>query len=117
MNDETCQAMIFQNMFDLGFPQFNGTFIQKMEERVVLNCGHGEFEDISNKIRHNRATATVLGIEVGDIGNRHVERKLKGVIPFRLSVKCRSPESLGTILTPIAVDDFHSTQEFFLALK
>src|SRR6266404_598630 len=109
--------MILQNQLDLSFPQFNRTFIQKVEQRVVLNRRHGEFEDIPDKIRHNGATATVLGIKVRDIGNRHVERKFKGVIPFRLSVERRGPESLSAILAPIVVDDFYPAQEFFLAIK
>src|SRR5713226_8108524 len=88
-----------------------------MEEGVVLNSGYREFKDIPNKIRHDGAAAAVLRIKMGDIRNRHVEGKLKSVIPFGLSVKYRSPESLSTIFAPIAIDDFRPTQEFFLAIK
>ncbi len=54
---------------------------------------------------------------MGDIRNRHIEGKLKSVIPFGLSVKYCSPEPLGTIFAPIAIDYFRATQEFFFVIK
>src|SRR6266852_7138511 len=88
-----------------------------MEEGVVLNSGDREFKDIPNKIRHDGAAAAVLRIKMGDIRNRHVEGKLKGIIPFGLAVKYRGPEALSAIFAPITIDDFRPPQEFFLAIE
>ena len=40
MNDETHQTVFPKDQVDLGFPQINGTFIQDVEQDVVLSRSH-----------------------------------------------------------------------------
>src|ERR1035441_4003044 len=110
MNDEARQAILLHNKLDLVFPKVNRTLIQNMEQHVVLRGGDREFQDVVDKIRHHGAAATMLGIKVRHIGHRHVEGKIKSVVPLRFSVKHRRTKSLGLVLKCVAIYEFRSEE-------
>src|SRR5262245_57733236 len=80
MNNETGQSMLLENQFGLRLPEIYGALVEQMKQGVILGCGYRKFKNVTDEVRHYCATTTALWIEVSDIRNGHVERKIKVVV-------------------------------------
>src|ERR1700735_2118290 len=117
MNDEAPQAILPHNNLDLVFPKVDRTLIQNMEQHVVLRGGDGEFQDFVDKIRHHGATATPLGVKVRHVGHRHIEGKIKSLVPQWVSVKHCGTKSLCLVIGDVAIDECSPSLKFFPIVK
>src|ERR1035438_5037562 len=88
-----------------------------MQQSVVLHSCHREFQHIADEVWHHGTAAAALRIEVGNVGNRHVESEVKLIVPLRPAVEYCRPESAGTIFGSITVDDRRAIQELFTIVE
>src|SRR5262245_60047773 len=105
MDDKTHEAVFLQNQVHLNLPQANATLIENMEQRVILDCGHRQFKNISDEVRHYRAAAATLRIYRSNVRHGHVEGKIQGIVPLRPAIKYSGSEPDGAILLCVAIDD------------
>src|SRR5580700_9487949 len=113
MDDKACHAALFHDQLDLGFPQFDRSLIEKMQQSIVLRGSYRDFKNVTNEVGHHAATATVLRIKMRNIGKRHVKREIETGKPLGLPVKHRRTESPGVVLRGVAIDQCNPAQEFF----
>src|SRR5258707_861870 len=93
VGNKTHQSVSSPDESQLFLPKLQRIVIQNMKERIILSGSERKLEDFANEIRHNRATATAQRFQMGDVWNRHVVRKVKGIIPVFISIHCPGAEA------------------------
>src|SRR5260370_5673865 len=117
MNNEANQTVLFQNSLGLHLPHLNRPPVQKVKQRVVLNCGYRQLENVPNEIGHDGAAAAQLWVEVRNVRHRHVEREIKILVPFRFAIQHRRAKALCPVLLSIAIDKGNPALELFPLVK
>src|SRR5580698_7367287 len=102
MDDESCHPMLSKNFFRLRLPQIDGAFIQQMEQSVILSGCDRNLQCIPDEVGHHGAATTNLGIEMGDVGHRHVVRKSEIGVPVRISIQHRRAKACTAKLIGVA---------------
>src|SRR2546426_8938399 len=103
--------MLLANEGDLPLPEINRIIIQDMKERVILSCGEGQLQNFVDKEGHYGAAAAPLGIQMRDIGNRHVVGKIQRVEPLWIAVERTGAETDRSEFLPKPVDRYGVTQK------
>src|SRR2546430_15775689 len=88
-----------------------------MEERVVLRRGERQLQLVPNEVRHYRAAAASLWIEMRDIGNGHVVGEIERLVPIRIAIEGSRAESASAPLSSVAIDAPGALQKFFMIGK
>src|ERR1700733_16022165 len=82
-----------------------------MNQGVVLRGRQRQLKDITYEVRHYRAAATSLRLQVGHIGHRHVVGKLKRIIPSEIAIHRASTEAARIVLMNVAVNRCRSPKK------
>jgi len=113
VNDETDQAVLLQDQFDLLLPKIHGVLAQDVEKSVVLSGNDRNFQNFSDEVRLGGAAATALGIEVADVGNGHVVGIIKEFVPVEIAIKNAGAVADRAELAAVFVDAGDAAKKFF----
>src|SRR3989441_859002 len=111
MNEKAHQAMLLGDESDLSPPELNRVVVQDVEERVVLHCRQRQLQNLTDEEGEDGAAPSTLWIEVCDIGNRHVIRKLQRIEPLWIAVQPARSEADRIKFLCVAVDRLGATQK------
>ena len=116
MDDKAHEAGLARDNLCLFFPDTSGKVTKNIEQRIVLNCGHWDFENVTNKVGHDGAAATALRIQVRNVGNRHIVGKFKLVVPHLFSIENCATKSFRVVLLAVCIDLRGSLYKLLLTL-
>src|SRR4029434_8609876 len=95
MSDEADQAGPGRNHVDLCLPESRRVITEDVEQRIILDRREWNLEHVANEIRHYRAAAATLGLEMSDVRHGHVVGERESVEPVLPPIHDARPESFG----------------------
>src|SRR6267378_4841482 len=104
MSQKADQPISSPNETQLLFPQINRVVLQYVKERIVLSSCEREFQDLPDEIGHYGATTAPQRLQMSNIRNRHVIRKLEQLVPFLLPIHRPGTKPVCAEPAKIAVD-------------
>src|SRR5208282_1511083 len=82
VSNEAQKAVLLHNEIDLGLPQVGRVILKNVKQSVVLCCGHWNFEQVADEVRHHRTTSSTLRIEMRHVRHRHIVGKVQILKPL-----------------------------------
>src|SRR5690242_14548694 len=104
MHNKTCETVLLQNKIQLLVPQIDRAVVQKIEKCVILHGGDRKLQRISDKEGHNGAAPTALRIEVRNVWNGHINRKVKFAEPARPTIQHGGAKGVSAVTARISVN-------------
>src|SRR5205085_485758 len=98
-------------------PERGRVLAEDVEQRVILRERKRQLEDLADEVRHHRAAAAALGLEVRDVRHGHVEGELERVEPLLFAIHRPGSEAAAAEAPGVSVDLGRTLQERLAALK
>ena len=117
MDDEAHQAVPGDDRVHLCGPHRDGIATQDVVQRIILDRGQGQFDDVADEVRKNRAAPTTLRVQVSDVGHRHIVRKAECVVPRLVPIHDGRSKPLRAPFLAVSIDRGHSAPKYLLRGK